>query len=611
MQIIVDGREAVLKEGSSFDFIAENRLFSGSDSYTLTIVFPLKDCPNNIEIFGQIHRSEIVPQDVTFNCEIRDKAFSRFGALTVTEISDIELKAQFLEGRAEQNFSKKFDETFVNELDLGTYPMGIPSTVSPQQAWNPENTDWEAVALPWVSADSGVSHNFADYDGSSGTYSWISDVRALSWQPYLIHIVKKICEAVGYTYDFSEWEEDLFLSRLLVCNTLPDSWDLPGYARILPHWTVDEFLEKLELFLRGEFEIDHRACHISFRFSNAVLENTPPVLLGSVVDEYSSSIDTESSKCEYLEAKPFRYCDQSLQIWKYQSCDWFLKTWPEDSIVRYPDFNTLYEDNKGRLTHNDAGGNHRGQSATGNIGKVLYDESDGLYFVFRNISRTENGKDDLGRTTYIYRRIFQPINEFGAYLPDGTELEDAEDIEFIPACVDFTEEKYGNVLFLSFSSYNESASTMTSSGVNILDSFDDDSFQKTGLQNMIESGEQESRSEYYDVVNLGYYAGYYPTGALPYPRSSSIGCDKDGKPSAFYAFSLRINDPNDQRWTPYYSIDRTRKVTFKFLSDDIPNPRAMFYIHGRRYICEKITATFTEDGMSQLLKGEFWPLLDD
>ncbi|MDE6553147.1 MAG: hypothetical protein K2K98_09365, partial [Muribaculaceae bacterium] len=98
MQIIIDGKEAVLKQGSSFDFIAENRLFSGSDSFTLTITFPLKDCLQNLDIFGHINRSELPIDDYVFDCEIRDRAFSRFGTLTITEISDIDLKAQFLEG---------------------------------------------------------------------------------------------------------------------------------------------------------------------------------------------------------------------------------------------------------------------------------------------------------------------------------------------------------------------------------------------------------------------------------------------------------------------------------------------------------------------------------
>ena len=41
MKIFVEGKEAFLKKGTSFEFIAENRLFSGSDEYTLSITFPL------------------------------------------------------------------------------------------------------------------------------------------------------------------------------------------------------------------------------------------------------------------------------------------------------------------------------------------------------------------------------------------------------------------------------------------------------------------------------------------------------------------------------------------------------------------------------------------
>ena len=57
MEIIINNQQAVLKEGTSFDFIAENRLFTGSDSYTLTITFPLRGCVQNIAIFGHIHRA--------------------------------------------------------------------------------------------------------------------------------------------------------------------------------------------------------------------------------------------------------------------------------------------------------------------------------------------------------------------------------------------------------------------------------------------------------------------------------------------------------------------------------------------------------------------------
>ena len=68
MKIFVDGKEAVLKKGTSFEFIAENRLFSGADEYTLSITFPIVDCPQNRAIFGAfaknlIPRSYLVGKD--------------------------------------------------------------------------------------------------------------------------------------------------------------------------------------------------------------------------------------------------------------------------------------------------------------------------------------------------------------------------------------------------------------------------------------------------------------------------------------------------------------------------------------------------------------------
>ena len=50
------------------------------------------------------------------------------------------------------------------------------------------------------------------------------------------------------------------------------------------------------------------------------------------------------------------------------------------------------------------------------------------------------------------------------------------------------------------------------------------------------------------------------------------------------------------------------KTTFKFLADKVPDVRSLFLIRGKRYVCEKLTATFSENGMSQLIKGVFYPV---
>lgn len=75
MHIYVNNKRAALKKGTSFEYVRENRMFSGSDGYILTITFPLKDCPENHAIFGHIDRANVVAQKVIFDCEIRDRGF--------------------------------------------------------------------------------------------------------------------------------------------------------------------------------------------------------------------------------------------------------------------------------------------------------------------------------------------------------------------------------------------------------------------------------------------------------------------------------------------------------------------------------------------------------
>ena len=71
-----------------------------------------------------------------------------------------------------------------------------------------------------------------------------------------------------------------------------------------------------------------------------------------------------------------------------------------------------------------------------------------------------------------------------------------------------------------------------------------------------------------------------------------------------YIYSLiAINDKSKNSLRTIFNINPKQKVTFKFLANEIPNPRTLFIIRGKRYVCEKITATFTANGMSQLIKG--------
>lgn len=422
----------------------------------------------------------------------------------------------------------------------------------------------------------------------------------MSWQPYLLYITKKICEAVGYAADFSKWEEVEEYRYLLICNTLPHAWYMPAFANALPHWTVEEYFEKLELFLGGEFDFDHRGKRITFAFTQATLAAKSPVCLEDVVEEHSTEVKVDDDRCEYLESKNLVYKDCDHEMWKFYSCDWFIKGW-QNRVVKYDSMRELLAANQGYRTWN--GQHHR----NGQIDKLLYAADCDAYFVIRPVSRQQvvEWRDPIIHVYYQYKCRLQPVNLFGGRIVSEDADAEQVEIEFVPAWVDDTEDKYGRVLFLSFSGYDEDTNTTSENDK-------DHPFQKTHTVSSLEAGEKEKKSEYYDRIYIGWYDGsnYYQGNRLPYPNVENIVIADDWSNFNYAHFSLRINDRQIRRGQIIHNIEPKMKTTFKFLSDTIPDVRSVFLIRGKRYVCEKITATFTENGMSQLLKGIFYPITD-
>ena len=615
MHIYVNNRLAALKKGTSFEYVSENRLFSGSDGYTLSIIFPLRGCPENLAIFGHINRADVAAQRVIFDCEIRDKAFCKFGSITITEINDTEVKTQFLEGRSEQNFDVTFDDVYINELDLGSATDTNDSR--PEYAWDPFINKMKCVALPWVNDYSGNIQNLADFhpeernsDGSlkaRSYYSWNADCSGRSWQPYLLYITRRICEAVGYAADFSKWEEKEEYRYLLICNTLPYAWDTGGFARALPHWTVAEYFEKLELLLGGEFTINHRGKTIDFAFTEATLLAIRPVRLDNIIDEHTVEVTVEEDKCEYREAKNLVYKEGDHEMWKFYSCDWFIKAW-KAGAVRYKSMRELLEANRWLASWN--GSTQRGS----NRDKLLYAEDVDAYFIVRSLSKTlVEKRGGFMPNRYEYKMELRPVNLFGGRIVSDDEDADEIEIEFVPAWVDETEDKYGRCLFLSFSGYDENDSTGTSwsrDPYQRKEEIDNTLYQPHAFQSLA-AGERNKKAEYYDRIYIGWWDGAQsPKGKLPHPYVEDIEIAEDWSNFNNIHFSLRINHTTLNRRRTAHAINSRQKSTFKFLSDTIPNPRAVFFIRGKKYLCEKLTATFTEHGMSQLIKGVFYQIVE-
>ncbi|MBQ7941684.1 MAG: hypothetical protein IJ328_04670 [Muribaculaceae bacterium] len=580
MQILVNGKIATLKKGTSFEFVSENRSFTDSDSYSFSISFPLAGCPGNIAIFGHLNRKDVDNPAVTFDCEIRDRNFYKSGAIAIVELNETEVKAQFLEGRSAQNYDVTLDDVYINELDLGE-PASLVPPEKAYTAWQGLRYGQEYVALPWVNSSSGNMQNEVVY--KDGAYHWADSVEGLSYFPYLIVIAKRICEAMEYEYDFSEWEDDEEKKYLIICNALPYAWDVPQFARALPHWSVAEFFEKLEPFLAGEFDFNHKEKRVSFAFRRSALASAHSVTLNRVLDGFSTEL-TREDECEYKETATLKYKECGHNMQKYYSCSWFIKsslfmTWNSLSDLAYA------------VRYKPA--EYAGEYALYLRQKHYIIDLD-MCCMLRLVSYY------LGFTTE-WSILIQPLNVFGEdVVEEGNE--NVIELEFVPVCIDYTEMNVGLCVFLDLP--------------NLDAGYDDE--QATGLfsnpdyrplpELQLEAGAQSEVSEYFSVIYVAYCDGVYSTQyQIPYPALDKTDITT-ANTVVHNHFSMRLKDLR----VPGYKIDGRRKFQFSFLWEDgIPDVRGVFYIDGKKYLCEKITATFTENGMSELKKGVFYRVMDE
>ena len=60
IKLIIDGKEAVIKAGTSFKLTRMNPYFEDQGDFTFEVQLPLDGCAENLAIFGALHRAEVV-----------------------------------------------------------------------------------------------------------------------------------------------------------------------------------------------------------------------------------------------------------------------------------------------------------------------------------------------------------------------------------------------------------------------------------------------------------------------------------------------------------------------------------------------------------------------
>ena len=142
IKLIIDGKEAVIKAGTSFKLTRMNPYFEDQGDFTFEVQLPLDGCAENLAIFGALHRAEVGKVGLIgkkYDMQLIAPPVDVHGYAQITNITDTEVKVQLVAGRS--SFSHAIEDTAVYVMKWIWAMLGIFS-LNLQTEKNLGNQGW-------------------------------------------------------------------------------------------------------------------------------------------------------------------------------------------------------------------------------------------------------------------------------------------------------------------------------------------------------------------------------------------------------------------------------------------------------------------------------------
>lgn len=569
-RLFIDGQEVVLSENFELELITENPYFTRNGEYTYDIDIDLRDAHNR-SIYQNINRS-----DVTKGIKNR-KATLMSGALeiisgmeVVLSVENYTAKIQIVAGNSQLNYEG--GDTNIRSMLLDGISMSSQEAINTLFGNFPE---YKVVYPPIVNytesnGDMSILNNVQVGEDISFT-----DVENISPQYYLLYVIENLITKLGFTKGVNELEDDPVWSRLFIVNPYKDSI----LQELLPDWTINEFIEQIELFLDCIISIDKVNGRFNIISLNKYFENQDIVYLDNVIDDsVEKTFDVDTNY-----AFAYKYVSYDLPSDKYYN---YLKlkdgVRENCSIVSSPewdDFQTQYE-----------------QYYSGPY--ILHSDDYGLDYVVTDYSVSGETKKGL-----IIVDRFKDAGDL--------DSRDKSSFQIVPAEI----EKI-SIYSVTGGRYLIGPAVKklkTDPGSNAINDLINSSEVKSdipdklyvgiyyGIQKALNRGPNEFPGEYWDKMPMGSNDRYF------IQEPTTLGGNQAILTLPDYTITL---DGDNGLFNRIYKnkreIDTSVEYTFQFLTNTVYKLDRIFVIRNKRYYCKEIRYKITPKGMDKIAEGVFY-----
>ena len=339
IKLIIDGKEAVIKAGTSFKLTRMNPYFEDQGDFTFEVQLPLDGCAENLAIFGALHRAEVGLAgwaNKELPMHLIAPPVNVVGVAKVMTVSEAEVKVQLLAGKSAVNdFGKDAEgkDLYIDELDLG---LKLDNTNTPVGYQDPYDVKKKHLYVTFPVKDStGMIVNYPLWTWHLSGTVWIRDYctyKNYAVQPYLATVINSIIRKLGYWQLLnvfnSSWLKDVFVANNVQTNNVDD---------ILPHWTVAEFFTELRNAFGVYLDVGESVKSVNLVSLSSHYSGSAGVVLEEVLDELTADIDhdenaktTKEGNTEYELGSISGVLRLPDEVWQNA----IIKTFSDDGLLR-------------------------------------------------------------------------------------------------------------------------------------------------------------------------------------------------------------------------------------------------------------------------------------
>lgn len=246
-QLFIDSKEVKLPSKFELELVTENPYFTRVGSYTYDIEIDLRD-PSNREIYKNINRLDVTTRIKNRKAMLIVNGLCAINGIEVIlSIESYTAKIQIIAGNSQLNYEG--GDSCIRQLPFDGMSILPSEAINTLFGTYPAH---KAVYTPIIS--------YIDKDGNSNILNMVevgADItftRANNIAPqyYLLYYIDNLLQKLGFTKGKNELEQNNTWCRIFVANPYKNS--NPG--DLLPDWTINEFLEQIEVFFKCIVSID-------------------------------------------------------------------------------------------------------------------------------------------------------------------------------------------------------------------------------------------------------------------------------------------------------------------------------------------------------------------